>query len=115
MIEQLVNGLGAVWSGSAIFAAVIGGLAIGYAVGTVRRRREPVARWADLTLQLGTLSCLTFWAGQIADSLLQGDPNWGRAVARCALNELFVICAAGAAWVLWRRDRARAARGESYS
>lgn len=104
MIDELTRGIADVWTAPALIAAVFGGLTVGLVVEYTSPHRD----WrvlAGLTIGIGTLAVAVFWSGQIADAVVSGDPNWGRAVGRAVLQELFVIAVAVSAGLARARDR----------
>ncbi len=102
IVEQLLDGMAVIWTPSAVIAAVLGGIAVGWAVEAM----SPTRQWKALgviVFALGTLSMLVFWSGQIVDETLSGDPSWSRAVGRGTLQWLFVlVMALSAAFGRWR-------------
>ncbi len=103
MIGALVSGTTEVWTLSAVVAAVLGGLAVGWAVEYVSPTRNARAL-VIIVLGMGTLATAVFWSGQVMDAVLSGDPHWGRACGRACLQELFVVCVALAAGYARKRD-----------
>lgn len=108
LLTQLLGGMAEIFSWPAVVTAVIGGLSLGAAIEWLTpdwvRPRASLRALTIITIAFGSLAIIVFWSGQVITALLTNDPNWGRAVARGLLQELFVIASAAGGAILRARE-----------
>ena len=91
LIDEILTGFVQIWSLPAMTAALVGGVAGGYVLGVLfPRPAEQPSRPKQATIGL-VIFLAIFWAGQLMDSLLSHDGQFGRALGRFAMQIVYAM------------------------